>query len=68
MALPAMFDPIVNAPRPQKIIFGVFGLVIIGAAAWFLGMRTALIRKHDVVKVGGRNWRPRHEVEENEEE
>ena len=36
MALPAMFDPIVNAPRPQKIIFGVFGLVIIGAAAWFL--------------------------------
>src|SRR5215467_647210 len=36
MALPAMFDPIVNAPRPQKIIFGVLGLIIIGAVAWFL--------------------------------
>jgi type IV pilus assembly protein PilO len=36
MALPAIFDPIVAAPRPQKIIFGVFGLVAIGAAAWFL--------------------------------
>ena len=36
MALPAAFDPIVNAPRPQKIIFGFFGLAVIGAAAWFL--------------------------------
>jgi hypothetical protein len=36
----------------------------LGAAAWFLGVRTALIRKHDLVKVGGRNWRPRSEVEE----
>jgi type IV pilus assembly protein PilO len=36
MALPAIFDPIVNAPKPQKIILGVFGLAIIGAAAYFL--------------------------------
>jgi len=36
MALPAFFDPIANAPRPQKLIFGVIGLAIIGAAAWFL--------------------------------
>src|SRR4051794_23919365 len=36
MALPAFLAPITNAPRPQKIIFGVVGLAIIGAAAWFL--------------------------------
>ncbi len=36
MALPAIFDPIVNGPRPQKIVLGVFGLVIIGVAAYFL--------------------------------
>lgn len=36
MALPAVFDPIVNAPKPQKIVLGVFGLAIIGAAFYFL--------------------------------
>ena len=36
MAMPAIFAPIANAPRPQKLIFGVVGLAIIGAAAWFL--------------------------------
>src|SRR5216683_1523023 len=36
MAMPAFLDPIANAPRPQKLIFGVLGLAIIGAAAWFL--------------------------------
>jgi type IV pilus assembly protein PilO len=36
MALPPFFDPIVNAPKPQKIVLGVFGLVIIGAASYFL--------------------------------
>src|SRR5712691_5044993 len=36
MALPAFFDPIVNAPKPQKIVLGVFGLVVIGAASYFL--------------------------------
>jgi type IV pilus assembly protein PilO len=36
MPLPAFFDPIVNAPKPQKIILGVFGVVIIGAASYFL--------------------------------
>ena len=36
MALPAFFDPIVNAPKPQKIVLGVVGLAIIGAAAYFL--------------------------------
>jgi len=36
MALPPLFDPIVNAPKPQKIVLGIFGLVIIGAASYFL--------------------------------
>lgn len=36
MALPAFFNPIVNAPKPQKIVLGVMGLAIIGAAAYFL--------------------------------
>src|SRR2546430_7003967 len=36
MPLPAIFDPIVNAPKPQKIVLGVVGLGIIIAAAYFL--------------------------------
>ena len=36
MAMPTFFAPIANAPRPQKIVFGVMGLAIIGAASWFL--------------------------------
>lgn len=36
MELPAAFDPIVNAPKPQKIAVGGLGLVILGAAAYFL--------------------------------
>ncbi len=36
MALPAIFDPIVNGPKPQKVVLGVFGLAIIGAASYFL--------------------------------
>src|ERR1700686_2066216 len=36
MAVPAFLAPIANAPKPQKIIFGIVGLAGIGAAAWFL--------------------------------
>ena len=36
MALPAIFDSVVNAPKPQKIVAGAFGLAVIGAAAYFL--------------------------------
>ena len=36
MALPAFFDPIVNAPRSQKIVAGVTGAIAIAAAAYFL--------------------------------
>ena len=49
--------------RPEA----AFLVASLGAAAWFLGVRTTLIRKHDLVKVGGRNWRPRREVEKDEE-
>ena len=38
----------------------------LGLSAWFLDVRNRLIRKHDLVKVGGRNWRPRREVEAEE--
>src|SRR2546427_5666352 len=36
MALPRIFDPIVNAPRSQKIVAGVTGAIAIAAAAYFL--------------------------------
>jgi type IV pilus assembly protein PilO len=36
MAMPAFLAPLANAPRPQKIIFAVLGLAMIGAASWFL--------------------------------
>ena len=36
MALPPFFDPIVNAPKPRKIVAGVVGLLIIRAAGYFL--------------------------------
>lgn len=31
----ALFDPIVNLPKPQKIVLGVVGLVVVAAAAYF---------------------------------
>ena len=36
MALPAFFDPIVNAPRWQKVALGLVGLAILGAGGYFL--------------------------------
>ena len=36
---------------------------VLGVSAWFLNVRTAVRRKHDLVKDGPRNWRPRAEVE-----
>ena len=35
----------------------------LSASAWFLNVRAAVKRKHDLVKDGPRNWRPRAEVE-----
>jgi hypothetical protein len=40
-----------------------FVTAALGASAWFLNVRTAVKRKHDLVKDGPRNWRPRAEVE-----
>ena len=40
-----------------------FVTAALGATAWFLNMRTGIKRKHDLVKDGARNWRPRAEVE-----
>ena len=35
----------------------------LGLSAWFLNVRASVKRKHDLVKDGARNWRPRSEVE-----
>ena len=40
-----------------------FVTAALGASAWVLTVRTAIKRKHDLVKDGARNWRPRAEVE-----
>lgn len=40
-----------------------FLTAVLTAAAWFLNVRTDIKRKHDLVKDGPRNWRPRAEVE-----
>jgi hypothetical protein len=40
-----------------------FVTAALGASAWFLNVRTAVKRKHDLVRDGARNWRPRAEVE-----
>jgi hypothetical protein len=49
-----------------------FVTAALGASAWFLNVRAGIKRKHDLVKDGARNWRPRAEVEarsaEDEEE
>jgi hypothetical protein len=44
-----------------------FVLAALGVSAWFFDMRMALKRKHDLVKLSGRNWVQRGELEEDEE-
>jgi hypothetical protein len=36
MALPAFFDPLVYAPRWQKVALGLVGLAVVGAGGYFL--------------------------------
>lgn len=36
MTLPPLFDPIVNAPKWQKMVLGLVGVVVLVAAAYFL--------------------------------
>jgi Flp pilus assembly protein TadB len=45
-----------------------FVLAALGVSAWFLNLRMSLKRRHDLVKLSGRNWVPRGEIEEDEEE
>lgn len=40
-----------------------FVTAALGASAWFLNVRAGVKHKHDLVKDGARNWRPRAEVE-----
>jgi hypothetical protein len=44
-----------------------FVLAVLGACAWFFDTRMGLKRKHDLVKLSGRNWVPRGEIEDEEE-
>ena len=45
-----------------------FVAAALGLCAWFFQMRTNLKRKHDLVKLSGRNWVPRSELEKMEED
>jgi hypothetical protein len=44
-----------------------FVIAALGVSAWFLNLRMSLKRRHDLVKLSGRNWVPRGEIEEDEE-
>ena len=40
-----------------------FVAAALGACAWFFDVRMGLKRRHDLVKLSGRNWVPREELE-----
>jgi type IV pilus assembly protein PilO len=42
MVMPEFLDPLVNAPRYQKVVLGVMGLVVLVAAAYFVVISSAL--------------------------
>jgi type IV pilus assembly protein PilO len=42
MALPAFFNPIVNAPAPQKVVAGIMGLLIIVGLGYVLLLQPAI--------------------------
>jgi N6-adenosine-specific RNA methylase IME4 len=44
-----------------------FVLAVLGVSAWFFDVRMGLKRRHDLVKLSGRNWVPRSELDEDEE-
>src|SRR5262245_11098173 len=48
MALPALFDPIVNAPRWQKVALGIVGLLILGAGGYFLVLSPLEIKVNEL--------------------
>jgi Flp pilus assembly protein TadB len=45
-----------------------FVAAALGISAWFFDVRMGLKRRHDLVKLSGRNWVPRGELEEIEED
>ncbi|HVF45674.1 MAG TPA: hypothetical protein VM936_21790 [Pyrinomonadaceae bacterium] len=45
-----------------------FVLAALSVCAWFLDVRMGLKRRHDLVKLSGRNWVPRGEIEKLEDE
>lgn len=45
-----------------------FVAAALGVCAWFFDVRMNLKRRHDLVKLSGRNWVPRGELEEIEED
>ena len=51
---------------PLGYVNAAFVAAALGASAWFYDLRAGLKRKHDLVKLSGRNWMPRGEVEEDE--
>lgn len=42
MALPAFFNPIINAPKPQKIVAGIMGLLIIVGVTYVVVLQPAI--------------------------
>jgi hypothetical protein len=45
-----------------------FVVAALGVSAWFLNVRTNLKRTHNLVKRGGRNWEPKGDEEDDEDE
>lgn len=45
-----------------------FVAAALGVCAWFFDVRMGLKRRHDLVKLSGRNWVPRDELERFDEE
>ena len=45
-----------------------FVAAALGVCAWFFDVRMGLKRRHDLVKLSGRNWVPRDELERLDDE
>ncbi|HVF66104.1 MAG TPA: hypothetical protein VM914_00470 [Pyrinomonadaceae bacterium] len=45
-----------------------FVAAALGVCAWFFDVRMGLKRRHDLVKLSGRNWVPRTELEKLEDD
>lgn len=48
----ALLDPITNAPRPQKLIAGVFGLVVVAVLGYFLFVAPKIAERDSVRQQG----------------